>query len=237
MMKKPDYLKCFLLISAITLSCGVCRGAEVRFIDPQIPDGEKITYNVRIGEETEVMVEETAVKTEDSREIYEVMSVSKFEDKVVKIDRKTMSVTYSDITQKSAEVSIDRKTTVLKMEAKPAGNEVLLTDFNGLNFLMRGFPLKEKRPVRIRPVGGRNQGPFILNVKLAGETSLKIGDKTLPCYELELGMSGIFGALFSKVRFWYSMEMPHYLVKYEGNMGPGTPKQVWELKEYTVIKK
>ena len=51
-------------------------------------------------------------------------------------------------------------------------------------------------------------------------------------------MDGFWGAFLPKMKVWYSVTPPHYLVRYEGLAGPpGSPKRDIELLTYQVIDK
>jgi hypothetical protein len=210
--------------------------AESALKDSLIPDGEKLVYKYCIGNDSCTLTETTIIKEEAGQNIYEINSNSRFEDKLVKIDRKTMSTIFSHSVLKTNEAITDTKITTLKKDRESKSNEIVMGNFNGMLYQLRGFPFKEKKTYRIIGAGAHN--PFAINIKMAEEIQVKIGNHDVRCYRLEIGLSGILGVLFPKSSIWYSCDAPNYLVKYEGGSGgPGSQKQLIELIEYSNINR
>jgi hypothetical protein len=208
----------------------------VRFCDPNIPDGEKITYNLYIDDDLSTCVREVSVKEENGREIYEIVSKSKVMDQVIKIYKDNMFAYSTHIVRKGEEATISRKTELLEYNSKPEDDEddtVAMVDFSGLNYILRGFPFDKIKYIKLKTIGEKS--PFFLKVKLIDKEKMKVNDKEIDCFKLKLSVSGIFGKLFSKTYLWYSVDAPHYLVRYDGPMGgPGSPRRVLELIDYSV---
>ena len=173
------------------------------------------------------------MKEENNQEIYEIISKSKYMEQVIKIYKNSM-FTYSIHTiQKGKDAIIDRKVELIENKSKLEEDEIGMIEFNGLNYLLRGFPYDEIKYIKLKILGGRNS--FSLKVKLVGKKTVKVNDKEIDCFKLQLGLPGIWGKLFSKTYLWYSLDTPHYLVRSEGpSGGPGSPKRVLELIDYSV---
>ena len=226
--------KIFITAGVLILFKSTCIAEGGGIKDPMIPGGEKIVYNMTIGTNSVTVTEETALKIENGREIYEFSSKSELEDRIVKIDRKTMLPYYSHTIQKSQESVIDRKASLVKDKTKTGENEITLMDFYGLMYVLRGFPFKSNKTFKLKIMGANN--PFSMCVRLHREVKLKVSDRTIDCYQVELFVSGIMGKIFPKSYLWYSTEAPHYLVRSEGS-SMGSPKQVMELIGYSFLKK
>jgi len=74
---------------------------------------------------------------------------------------------------------------------------------------------------------------FKMTMKYRGIENLKVGNKTVKCYKLEmipdLGALNLLGAFVPKTYFWYKVAAPHEFVRYEGlESGLGTPYIVME---------
>ena len=75
-----------------------------------------------------------------------------------------------------------------------------------------------------------------MSAKYKKQETIRIKDKTIDCHKLEFGLDGFWGTFLPELEFWYSVEPPHYLVKYEGVMGsPGAPGSNVVLTEYKII--
>ena len=107
-----------------------------------------------------------------------------------------------------------------------------LVDRDLLGTALANYPFEEKRDfifhlLTIEPT------LYKITTKYRGQESVKIGDKTIDCYKIEiipdLGALNIFGAFVPKTYFWYNVAKPHDFVKYEGlESGLGTPYVVME---------
>lgn len=207
--------------------------SDARLCDPNIPDGEKITYNLYVDDDLLTCVEEVSVKKENGREIYEIVSKSKIMDQVTKIYKDNMFAYSVHMVQKGEDSTISRKTELLEYNSEPEDDKVEMVDFSGIKYILRGFPFDKIRHVKLKTVSERS--PFFLKVKLVDKEKIKVNDKEIDCFKLKLGVSGIIGKIFGKTYLWYSVDEPHYLVHYEGPMGgPGSPKRVLELIDYSI---
>ena len=198
--------------------------------DPHIPDGEKITYLVTIGEESYPLVQRTVRKTENNRDLYEITTESVKEDLFIRIDCKKMVVVSSRGKSKRPEYIVERETRIIKNEIPVKEGEFVIIDFSGLNQVLRGFPFEKTKSLKIKSAG---DSTFSIIVKMKNQTKVKTKMGEIACYKLELGMDGFWGAFFPKTYFWYSVDAPHYLVQYKGQEGgPGSSQMTIELTGY-----
>ncbi len=231
-MKPHHSLRALSIVITILLACSSV-WSEAKLCDPNIPDGEKITYNLYVDDDLSACVEEVSVKEENGREIYEIVSKSKIMNQVIKIYKDNMFAYSTHIVRKGENVTISRKTELLEYNLKSEDDKVEMVDFTGLNYILRGFPFDKIKYIKLKTIGEKS--PFFLKVKLVDKEKIKVNDKEIDCFKLKLSVSGIFGKLFAKTYLWYSVDIPHYLVHYEGPMGgPGSPRRVLELINYSV---
>jgi hypothetical protein len=229
-MGKNNYIFFFIFI-IIGLCPAFLSYADSIVRDPYIPDGEKITYSVTRGDETYTLVTHTRLINENGQELYEIATSSKAEDTIVRIDRKTMTVIYSKNTSKQEDYSVERVTTILKNNIPSAPRELVIINFSGFDQLFRGFPFDTMDSLTIRSAGSDDFTMVLKKQKKTEVITTQLGD--IPCYELELKVTGFWGTFMPKTHFWYSVEAPHYLVKYKGQEGaPGSPKITLELTRY-----
>jgi len=202
--------------------------------DPLIPDGEKITYALRRGDENSTVVEEVRVKKEGEKFIYEITSASKFLDRKIQLLKETMAISSIHTIRKFPSVTIDSTLTVVDERKEPEGEEMKLVDFSVLSYVLRGFPFMKLEKLKIGYFGEQSKNSYSMSVKFKGQEKVTVKNGTFDCYKLEFGMDGFFGTFLSKMNAWYSVEAPHYLVYYEGPDGPpGTPKRIMEMVQYT----
>lgn len=231
-MKVYHLLKtCLTLCIAMLVLNSAGAGTSLR--DPGIPDREKTTYSFRVGNESEKLVEEVVIKEEDGKGIYEISSKSKSEDVVVKIVKDTMLPFYVHTVTRTKERTIDKKIALVEEKSKAGPDEIRTMDFPSLRYVLRGFPFNEGKSLKVIFLE-RGKMPIEIKVNLLKTEELKINNRNIGCYKLGLVGSGMMGFMFPKIYFWYSIELPHYLVRYEGTAGQlGAPRQIIELIDYS----
>ncbi|MCX5895964.1 MAG: hypothetical protein NTZ51_09070 [Proteobacteria bacterium] len=207
--------------------------AETPFVDPHIPDGEKAVYASQVGD-TKFTVENTvAVKKDGNREIYEITSLSKRQDKVIRLDKKTMAIISVHAVRKYTDATLDSILNVVSEKQTYKDNEIKLADFNILMYLMRGFPFGKLQSLKVGYYGEGNEKSYTMVMNFKGTEKVTLKDKAYDCYKLDFGMSSFLGTFLPKLNLWYSVAPPHYLVRYEGPEGPpGTPRRIMELVSY-----
>ena len=235
-MKSKIVLISFVL-SLSTISTPFPTFAEILFVDPNIPHGETITYTSRTGDTLTTILEDVVIKRDGDRETYEITSRSESLDRTVVLVKETMTLLSVHTVRKYQEATLDSQLTVLDEKLYFKQDEVKLADFSALMYVFRGFPFNKLKKLKIGRYGDKKKGKFSFNVKYKKIEKVKVNQRTVECYKLELGMDGFWGTFFPKTNMWYSVAPPHYLVRYEGPSGPpGSPKREMELATYDVIK-
>lgn len=98
-------------------------------------------------------------------------------------------------------------------------------DTNTLFYLLRAFPFEKNEPIEFNVViDGRNgaaPGVFKMYTQVIGREEVAAAGKTYDCFKLEMGVRGVPAVFTAKYRFyfWYTVDEPRYLVKYEDKMG------------------
>lgn len=221
----------FLILNAMM---GVVN-ADMRLIDPQIPDGEKIEYYVKVGEEISRKIDRTSIIHQGGEKYYEFNSKSPELDMVVRIKKDSMAVINTTVLSKGEYAQVRRRTELVAKTGNLADDEIGLPDFFAINYLLRGYPFEHREPAKLKVLGQRSS--FSLQIRSLGKETVSLGSAERMAYKLELRMSGFIGRLFPKTRLWYSTDKPHYLIRYEGpSAGPGSPTRTVELTNYSVTK-
>ena len=209
--------------------------AETLFTDPNIPNGETITYVSRVGDKVLTVVEKVVIKKEGEKELYEITSRSNPLDRTIVLEKDTMAIVSVHTVRKYQEVTLDSYLTVIDEKEQFGSDKIKLADFTIMNYLFRGFPFGKLKKLKIGSYREEQKDDYPLNVTCKKREKIEIKGRSVECYKLELGMDGFWGRFFPKTNMWYSVEPPHYLVRYKGQSGrPGSPKRVVELKSYTV---
>jgi hypothetical protein len=209
--------------------------AEPLIADPNIPNGETITYESRVGDKVVTVVEKVVIKREGEKELYEIISRSNPLDRTIVLEKDTMAVVSVHTVRKYPEVTLDSHLKVIDEKEQFGSDVIKLADFTIMNYLFRGFPFEKREKLKIGSYREEQKDDYPLNVTCKKQEKLEINGRTIACYKLELGMDGFWGRFFPKTNMWYSVDPPHYLVRYKGQSGrPGSPKRVVELEAYTV---
>jgi len=235
-MKSKIMLLLFLTYS-IALGASDLVSAETLFADPDIPQGETITYVSRVGDKALTVVEKVVIKREGEKELYEITSRSNPLDRTIVLEKDSMTIVSVHTVRKYQEVTIDSFLTVLDEKEQFGSDKIKLADFTIMNYLFRGFPFEKLEKLKIGSYREEQKNDYPFNVTCKKRETIEINGRTIECYKLELGMDGFWGRFFPKTNMWYSVESPNYLVRYKGQSGrPGSPKRVVELESYTVLK-
>ena len=209
--------------------------AKTLIVDPNIPNGETITYTSRVGDKVLTVVEKVVIKKEGEKELYEITSRSNPLDRIIVLEKDTMAVVSVHTVRKYQEVTLDSHLKVIDEKGHSGSDVIRLADFTIMNYLFRGFPFEKLEKLKIGSYREEQKDDYPLNVTYKKQEKIGINGRTIACYKLELGMDGFWGRFFPKTNMWYSVEPPHYLARYKGQSGrPGSPKRVVELETYTV---
>jgi hypothetical protein len=209
--------------------------ARTLIVDPNIPSGETITYSSRVGDKAGTVVEKIVIKKEGEKELYEITSNSNKLDRTIVLEKDTMAVVSVHTVRKYQEVILDSHLKVIDEKEQPGSDVIMLADFTIMNYLFRVFPFGKREKLKIGSYREEQKDDYPLNVTCKKQEKIEINGRTIECYKLELGMDGFWGRFFPKTNMWYSVEPPHYLVRYKGQSGrPGSPKRVVELETYKV---
>jgi len=210
-------------------------GAQLPFADPHIPDGERITYTTHVGDKSVTVVENVAIVKDGAKESYEITSLSENLDRTILLQKKSMSTLAVHTVRKFKEVTLDSNLTVIDEKQHFLDGEVKLADFSILNYIFRGFPFGKIKTLKIGFYGEERSKKYTFSAQCRKNEKLTVNQKTIECYKIEFGMDGFWGNLLPKTKVWYSVESPHYLVRYEGPSGPpGSPKRIIEMTSYAI---
>jgi AcrR family transcriptional regulator len=98
-------------------------------------------------------------------------------------------------------------------------------DNNTLFHFLRGYPFGSKEKVCFDLVmdgkGGSSLGSYKMAVQEIGKETVSTSAGAYDCLKLQMGVSGIADAFAGKFKFyfWFTATEPHFLVRYEDNMG------------------
>jgi hypothetical protein len=106
---------------------------------------------------------------------------------------------------------------------------------DGIAGALRSLPFERSRPVELHLLSNEPE-PRLYDVTLEvrGHEQVRTPAGQFECYKVELrpgiGVLKLFGFLVPKAYFWFTVESPHYWVRYEGpENGRGTPQVAMEL--------
>ncbi len=108
-----------------------------------------------------------------------------------------------------------------------------LVDKQNIVIFLMNYPFEEKRNLDFYLLT-HDPALYKLNLKFRGKEKIRIKDREIECYKLEmlpdLGFFNFFRVFIPKTYFWFETSPPHYFVRYEGlESGIGTPYVVTEL--------
>lgn len=223
--------------------------AQIQLLDPGIPEREYLIYTERVGEKIQQITTETRKVRMDGRLVFEVSGRSPTSESRMLIDAISMSCFFSETLEQRSDATVKRSTDIRDIKYKPKPDELVIADFNSLYFVLRGFPWASGKTAKLYFLGsggadgtagggssasgaGTSFGnaAFAFELKVVGKETIIVGGRSWQCWKVEMGLSGIFGAFFRKSNFWYSVDAPCLMVKFEGMQGPpGTPLKTLEL--------
>ncbi len=194
--------------------------------DPKIPDGERAVYTVENKNST-FKVEEFVKISRDKR-YYIVKSITQKTIKVLKLSRKTMLPLQLDITTDKKEYKIRSKRQIEYKEKAKKDTIRIIGNFD-TKYVLRGFPFENPTPLIIEFLTeseAQNSSSFQVSAHFVGKEDVIIGGRVIPSYILEIryrvsGFLVLFKSMLPRTKIWYSIEKPHYMVKYENKGGRG----------------
>jgi len=231
-----------LLHALVLLACGLLSSrpsqAGFTFTDPNIPDGEILTYSATTDGVAADIVEKTVIQKTGDRQFYEITSNSPALDLVIRVERPGMAVLYVEQVKKFKEVTLASKIDVIGQKPDPSPDEIKLVHYITLKYLMRGFPFAVGARVRIGYYGDSKNSKFSMSLACTKKEMIRVRQGQVECYHLELGLDGFLGTFFPTTHLWYSTEPPHQLIQFKGTNGPvGAPESRIELVGRTVPAK
>lgn len=233
-MKQCECLRVVITTLLVSFLVQPCLGSP--FKDPNIPDGEIITYAAQV-DGTPMTVVETVkvIAGEGGQACYEITSLSPSLDRVITLDKETMRIKTIHTIRKFPRATLDSRLQVMNEEPFAGKDEVILADFSALTYIFRGFIFDELESVKIGFYGESRQRTFGFSANNKKKETLNVNRRAIECYKIEFGLDGFWGSFFPKMNVWYSADPPHYLVRYQGLSGPpGSPKRNMELQSYEV---
>lgn len=221
---------CLCIVFVSVLASVPAAFADQPFADPGIPNGEKITYTVTADGITYPMTHVTWRKSEEGREFYEVAYESLRDDLKLRLDVATMQIFYSWTRRKRTDFSFITEMTTLGNSFPVKADDITTTDLAGIAEILRGFPFEKPRYIRIRMSTTKD---YCFYAKLTRELDAKTKIGVFRCYEIEFGIDGLLGAFTPKTYLWFTKVEPHFLVRFQGQMGlAGMTAMTAELESY-----
>jgi len=219
---------------------------QVILVNPGIADRERLVYIERSGGTSQEIVQESRKIMRDGRAYFEVTGTSDHFQSRFLIDVETLACIYSETQSRESEITIKRTTELVENKSVPKPDELVITDQNGLQFALRGFPWNSQKSARLSFLGaGRalssetassdsSSSNLAFNLKVLGKEEIVAAGHKWMCWKLEMGVSGFWGTFFKKAYFWYGADAPYAMIKFEGVLGPpGTPAKTVELVSYS----
>jgi len=201
--------------------------------DPGIQDGEKITYRTTTGDVVFTSVETTRIVERNGSSLYKISSKSDSEELEIVIRRDGMRPSSVRSLSKGKDGTIDRRTEIVE-EAGSEDGSVKILDMQSLRHMLRGFPFSRGGSITLKAFT-TTQAAFTMQARLEGVDKLTTLAGEFRSYRIEVSAGGMMGMIASKVHFWYSVDQPHFLVRYRGSAGlPGSPTRTVEIVDYSI---
>ncbi len=220
------------LITLIFLFYPLSVSAQVLVRNPGLPQIERSVY-IRTdgGAATTISTVLEYKKGENNTNLLEYRSYSSDQDIFVTFNATTLEAFYSESWDRRGGNLVHSKNELLKNNAHPEGDELLITDMYGFTVTLRGFPWEQQNSAKL--VFLRNRGGFSMELKVKGKEKLSVQGKSYECWKIQIGMNGFIGTIFPKSYYWYTVTPPHFLVKSEEAGMPGKSKVILELQSYS----
>jgi uncharacterized protein DUF3108 len=107
---------------------------------------------------------------------------------------------------------------------------------DGIAAALRSLPFERSRPVELHLLSNEPR-LYEVSLEVRGRERVQTPGGQFECYKVEivpaLGVLKLFGFLVPNAYFWFTVDAPHYWVRYEGpENGRGTPQVVMELATF-----
>lgn len=208
--------------------------AQIVMSNPGLPPSENFVYSEKVGNRVTPFKQSVVFKTENGRSYYETQSFSVEQDLLYRVDAKDFLGFYSETTDRSPDATVRRIWELQQSYLKAKTDELVISDFNSLPFSLRAFPWGKVSYAKLVFMGTASaMSAYQFELRVTGKETVKAGGKSYECWRTELSLAGILGGLVPKTVFWYNIQAPNYLVKFEGSQGgPGSPTRTLELVSY-----
>ena len=220
----------------IIMHPGIC---ESILRDPKIPHNERTTYSETVGDKKTFSSSQVKIKYDGQKQLYEITDYSPNSEVTLTIlsDNLTTKNINEITTNKGFRIAT---TTAITGTGNRREKEIESLAIRDLAHILRGFPFDLKDTIPINFVSSESDdSSFSLGIRNVAKETLKIKSRSIKTYKLELiasapGIMGMFIGMAPKTFFWYSVNQPHYLVKYEGSSGgPGSPIRTLQITNYS----
>ena len=202
---------------------------------PLLPASEHFLYSRTVGDKHDEVEVLPRLQSDKGETWYEISSHASDQDSILRLDTVTLFANYIEVTTRGKDATLRRVTTVLENRATAKPDEIVLAGFEALPHSIRAFLWGSRQKATLSFMGSSGGGNFHFDLNVAGTETITVGDRGIECRKLQLSLGGIMGTFVGKSYLWYSVEYPHFLVRSEGLAGgPGTPKSVLSLVNYSI---
>lgn len=177
----------------------------------------------------------TGLETKDNRQVYRIVEENNNNGEQTEILacaedwRPIMIRVLNRDKRQIAALEYQNDTATINIPARKLHKTIKLKgdyyDFRMLNYLFQAYPFGRKERIQFNIVmdgqGGSPVGSFAMYVMETGRERVKVPAGDYDCYKLEMGIAGMVGVFAAKYKyyFWYTVNAPHILVKYEDEQG------------------
>ena len=107
---------------------------------------------------------------------------------------------------------------------------------DGIAGALRSLPFERARPTQVHLLSNEPK-LYEVSFEVSGRERIRTPAGEFECYKVEihpgLGVLKLFGFLVPNAYFWFTVDPPHYWVRYEGpENGRGTPQVVMDLTTF-----
>jgi AcrR family transcriptional regulator len=170
----------------------------------------------------------------DAESIYRIEEVNENDEKTVILvrakDWRPISIRIFDkdakqvsaIEYQNDTVTFDIPARHLKKTQKLKGEYY---DLRMISYLFQAFPFGQGEKIPFNLVtdgrGGSPVGSYAMYAQEIGREQIEVPAGNFDCYKLELGIGGTVGTFAAKYKFyfWYTVDVPHRLVRFEDRKG------------------